>query len=925
MRNYEKIVLQARNSLIKTQNFYDYKDKSDSNLMRIKNRLKIPCSIKPVSCVIPRDLNLKEIFIQLFNSAFLLYDNNKIYMKLTQEQIAKRKYIIESIKKFIIVHRIKYKILYNIIYLLDILICNNNKTKLISSFEKLGLGSAILMIKFLNNECMMVPLNKFKGIFEKKNYTINQLQEIEILSLKLINYYMNFPTPISFMELLLLNGVVFSTDNIKNEISHKIYNMILITLEKIMVSSNEYVKYNPLYLCCCVVAFCRNYYCIEKWPKILSRVFDVNQKYFDSIYKEFFSSYNSHYDKKAIFNDIIINNKYNDNESNLKNKRTKRNNDMNINYINKDIKTTQENKENKDIKEININNNILNVNNKGLNINLNFKMSQELRNSTFFRKINDKCFKHMIRNTNITDNLNVIKQNNLSNTLNNNSNVNTINEANAFLNESNKNENNINSNNNLNKINNDLIQFKYHRSIVSSKKPLTALYKTPIKFNNDKDNSCFFKRIKKSMEYSSHHINISNISLLQKNNNKEFELNKKILYSREINLNKFDESNITDITNKLNNNIETNTSTNNYNDNKNRNNKSISLIKKEETDFYKKLNNKTIDNISSKINLREKDEIKVRVREIFMKNNNNDIQKQRKFYLNKFISTENNLVKNKNNKNSKSFSIIKINEDNDSNNSRINENNNGSFIRIIEKYKKNLITKNNIHNSMTISDNNKSDNNILNIPINKDYHFFNEIKTNNENNKPNKIAINRHSSCNDKYNRKINYGNNNKEEDYSNQNTSENSHNFSIRRNYFRLRKLRDRSTNLNNNENTTITVRNNNNLIKNNKANTKSSIYLIKSNIEEREKEKDNKNSFNINKNINGMKSTKFKDCLKIGFGSIERRNKIKNNLKEKEKEKSNDKEINKSINHFKRYSDIRNFYKLKNRNKNKNIGEMN
>ena len=81
---------------------------------------------------------------------------------------------------------------------------------------------------------------------------------------------------------------MFSTDNIKNEISHKIYNMILIMLEKIMLMSNEYTKYNPLYLCCCIVSYCREYYQIEKWPKILVKVFNVNQKHFENIYNEFF-------------------------------------------------------------------------------------------------------------------------------------------------------------------------------------------------------------------------------------------------------------------------------------------------------------------------------------------------------------------------------------------------------------------------------------------------------------------------------------------------------------------------------------------------------------------------------------------------------------------------------------------------------------
>ena len=83
-----------------------------------------------------------------------------------------------------------------------------------------------------------------------------------------------------------------------------------------------------------------------------------------------------------------------------------------------------------------------------------------------------------------------------------------------------------------------------------------------------------------------------------------------------------------------------------------------------------------------------------------------------------------------------------------------------------------------------------------------------------------------------------------------------------------------------------------------------------------ERERERNNDNLTDINnKSSNGLKSSKFKECLKIGFGSIDRRIFEKNGDKEKDKEKEN----SKSINHFKRYSDIRSFYKMKNINKNK------
>ena len=824
--------------------------------------LKTPYSVKPVFCVIPRDLNIKDIFIQLTDSTFTLYNDNKTYIKLSQEQIVKRKYIIESIKRFIINHRIKYKILYNIIYMFDILICYNDKNKLISSLEKLGLGSTILMIKFIYEEFLMIPLNKFQTLYENNKYTINELQEIEITCLKLIDYYMNFPTPLSFMELLLLNGVVFSTDNIKNESSHKIYNMILIILEEIMIKSNEYIKYNPLYLTCCTVAYCREYYELEKWPKILSRVFDVNQLYFDDIYDEFFSPYFHHYKKYYIINDRFLN-KNSDKKDCYKNNQEKNNNDVNINYINKEININKEKDKEKEIdhpyKYTNSNINILRANYNNFNIKVNYKTSQEIRNSAFFRKMNEKYAKHNIKNMNKSDNLSIKNIKNVETSKNI---------------EENKNNN----------INYDLIpQTNKYSTINSSKKALINIYNTPIKFNDNP--SCYNKPNKKAIEYNVHQRNSANIliSINNDSTNENNESKPRLFNDDKINI-KCNDSNLT-------NNIIDTINKNDY--------QSITVNQREINKFMKKCNNKTIDDIKLNTNSNEKDEIKVRIKEIhYISNNNRELQKQKIYSENKFISTESNYNK-KNNKNyfNKSKNEIKDSKYDD------------NYISIIGPYKNNLLRKN-IRSSIRYKNNNTNNNNdIINIKLKENYNFLNEIKKNEKNNNNKNIGINRHSSCNEKIKTKVSFTNNNKEDDYSNETTSENSHNFSIRRNYFKLKRLRDKSLN-NNNE----TITNNN--LTNENNNNHQSICTFKCSV----KEKENNND----RNRNGSETAKFKDCLKIGFDSIDRKLEIKKIEKEKDV-KENIKENSKLNNYVKRFNDIRNFYKSKNIHKNIKVEEMN
>jgi hypothetical protein len=143
------------------------------------------------------------------------------------------------------------------------------------------------MIKYSHEGNKIISLNKFKTFYEGKYYPKILLKEIEILCLKLIDYYMNFPTPLLYINLLFLNGIFSQMDHIKNDIYYKIYNMTLNILEKIFIASNEYTKYNPLYLCCSIVSYSGQHYGIEKFAKNISKTFGINLRNFENIIQEF--------------------------------------------------------------------------------------------------------------------------------------------------------------------------------------------------------------------------------------------------------------------------------------------------------------------------------------------------------------------------------------------------------------------------------------------------------------------------------------------------------------------------------------------------------------------------------------------------------------------------------------------------------------
>ena len=204
-------------------------------------------------------------------------------------------------------------------------------------------------------------------------------------------------------------------------------------------------------------------------------------------------------------------------------------------------------------------------------------------------------------------------------------------------------------------------------------------------------------------------------------------------------------------------------------------------------------------------------------------------------------------------------------------------------------YKKNFLYMNN-KSSMNFKNSNNEQNNLIRK---KSEEIF--VKN---------ICLNRLSSCNNKFKGKIYFGHN-KEDDYSNETTSENSHNFSIRRNYFRLKRLKDSSINIRNENITTFSG--NNNELNNNTKNENS--HIIRCNIKFKE------NLKNINdkdRNNNGSRYSKFKDCLKIG--SIDRRFRKSINFNCVDKDKIQ------SENNTKRF-EIRNHYRLKNIIINNNI----
>ena len=102
------------------------------------------------------EINIKDVLNNMLHRTNKIYDIFQINtnnLKLDNEEYSKRAKIIRNIKDFI-----SNNILFNnnktdnffcdVIYFFDLLIIQNKKYKLLLTFEKLGLGALILLIKF---------------------------------------------------------------------------------------------------------------------------------------------------------------------------------------------------------------------------------------------------------------------------------------------------------------------------------------------------------------------------------------------------------------------------------------------------------------------------------------------------------------------------------------------------------------------------------------------------------------------------------------------------------------------------------------------------------------------------------------------------------------------------------------------------------
>ena len=283
---------------------YAFKEKYNKYInIHTKNKQKFHStekyySVKPSIYTIPKDINLKDIFQQekkTYKDKIKIYS----YYHINDDTNENRKQIFSKIKKIIEDKRVNFDIYIKTIYLYD-LICIK-KEYVESEFKDkfkstpnilIALTAFILIMKFNYVESKMTRLKKILEYFGDIDIHLKDIYEMEIFILKLIDYELSFQTPLSYLELLLINGIVFSEDYLQSDSSFNIYELAKESLENIMEKSNEYFKYDYFYLSCSIISFVRDKAKINKWPKALEFNFGTKFEEFYDVYKIFFQKNN---------------------------------------------------------------------------------------------------------------------------------------------------------------------------------------------------------------------------------------------------------------------------------------------------------------------------------------------------------------------------------------------------------------------------------------------------------------------------------------------------------------------------------------------------------------------------------------------------------------------------------------------------------
>ncbi len=305
------------------------------------NNFQYFCSLKTPKYNLPKDISVINIYKTVLKESDKIFSGMPKKIDLSYLENKNRREIILQIKNFLNRYRMNQWCFYYSVYLIDILLSKKIKLKI----HEIGIGALILSVKFLEIDGHLPHLNKFQEILKtNQKISLDKIFEIEIKCIKELRYKFNTPDAYSFINIILMYGIIFNTDSNKRKLSGSIYNLPLQIYEQIILANSDYLQFHPLLIAYACVAIARDIYKLDKWIPILSKVFNVNFYEFEEVYSFIYDLYNECKEKeikkqkeiedsmanlninKEIYNKNIINKSFDVRIDNIKNEKIVNNN-----------------------------------------------------------------------------------------------------------------------------------------------------------------------------------------------------------------------------------------------------------------------------------------------------------------------------------------------------------------------------------------------------------------------------------------------------------------------------------------------------------------------------------------------------------------------------------------------------------------------
>ena len=166
-------------------------------------------SFKPSKYNFPKDLNLLKTLSEMKKEIKQTFYLTQKKIELKNSDLIIRKDLIHQMKHFINKYRLNPNTLYFSVYIMDKLLSKNINLNL----EIIAFASLLLSVKFNDIDGKIPPLNIFKKeIISSYNLSKKDLINIEIECLNNLNYNLSQTQPLNFINMLLLNGIIFNND-----------------------------------------------------------------------------------------------------------------------------------------------------------------------------------------------------------------------------------------------------------------------------------------------------------------------------------------------------------------------------------------------------------------------------------------------------------------------------------------------------------------------------------------------------------------------------------------------------------------------------------------------------------------------------------------------------------------------------------------